>query len=484
MAERARFGTLKMRGIVWTLTAFVAGGLASGLWITSQSNWKSYLNQAYLAGFALHDTLIRDAPAPPDLRLSPVTIGDLSDQGTPITPEFGPRTYVTSVSILTDPILTLGGRRIQLRIVSPDLQYPVADLPPADASNTASKVADVARLLASLCSEPVVFARVDQGAWLRVHGDDVWGCAAAPRDLRLLALAVGICGLLICISLVAETAGHFAQFTDTLRLYGRTRGRAPLPEEGPEELQSLAKTLNAYLETEQDRLHKRALVLSGVSHDLGTPATRLRLRTALIDDAELRQKLETDIDLMTGMIESVLTYTRAEISAEDPVELSLTSVVQAVVADYDDVGKPVRFMPAEARSVERSRTLFAAAPGSLMLPSEEARRVLITARPVALRRAIGNLVDNALKYGRRAAVSVHANSGEAAIIVEDEGTTMSEDMLDRLTKPFLRGENAGLTDGVGLGLTIVSTIAQQHGGALTFERVPTGLRAILTIRRA
>ena len=101
-----------------------------------------------------------------------------------------------------------------------------------------------------------------------------------------------------------------------------------------------------------------------------------------------------------------------------------------------------------------------------------------------MRRAISNLIDNALKYGRRAAVSVEAVSGAAAVIIEDEGTSLSEVELDKLTGPFLRGENAGLVSGVGLGLTIVSTIARQHGGDLEFERVPQGLRAILKISRA
>lgn len=83
------------------------------------------------------------------------------------------------------------------------------------------------------------------------------------------------------------------------------------------------------------------MVLSAVSHDLGTPATRARLRIALIEDEELREKLERDIDQMTHMIDSILNYTRSELSAERPRRLSLRALISAIVDDYQDLGHPV-----------------------------------------------------------------------------------------------------------------------------------------------
>lgn len=483
MTERRAIDTLRGRGLFWTIGALATGVLASWLWMSSQSAWQNHLNRAYVSGLTLYQALVYQSPTPDGVSIRQMRPEELWPGNDPVSPGFRARFYVTSVSILTGPENTLVGSRLQLQIVSEDLRYPVADIPTDDARTPAQKAGGLTRLLASYCTEPTVYARLDEGTWNRVDGSGIWGCAAAPSDLRLLALIVFGVGVAVWMSLATETAAQFTRFARALGAQGRFGRRETLPEEGPQELRDIAAIVNDYVGAERERLQKRALVLSGVSHDLGTPATRLRLRTALIGDEELRSRLESDIDQMTGMIESVLTYTRAEISTEEVVKLSLTALVESVVADYADVGKPVTLRDVRPRTVGKTHSVFGGS-GRLELSGEDARRVLIMARPLSLRRAISNLIDNALKYGRRAAVSVEADSGAAAVIIEDEGTSLSEVELDKLTGPFLRGENAGLVSGVGLGLTIVSTIARQHGGDLEFERVPQGLRAILKISRA
>ena len=106
------------------------------------------------------------------------------------------------------------------------------------------------------------------------------------------------------------------------------------------------------------------------------------------------------------------------------------------------------------------------------------------ARPVALRRAVSNLIDNALKYGRRATVSVSFDANWAIVIVEDEGGGSTASDMERLLEPFERGENTHNITGYGLGLTIVATVAHQHGGKVEFEDGHTGVRAKLLLRRS
>ena len=113
----------------------------------------------------------------------------------------------------------------------------------------------------------------------------------------------------------------------------------------------------------------------------------------------------------------------------------------------------------------------------------ENHHLLVKAKPLSLQRAITNLIDNALKYGRRATLFLETSSESITLIVEDEGTNVSEDLLEYLKQPFLRGQNIGFTKGTGLGLTIVSTIAEQHGGNLSFEKSKVGIRAKFTILR-
>jgi signal transduction histidine kinase len=262
----------------------------------------------------------------------------------------------------------------------------------------------------------------------------------------------------------------------------RRPGGGAFPVEGPEELRRMVAAVNDYLAEERARLETRALVLSGVSHDLGTPATRLRLRTALIGDDALRARFESDIGAMTGMIEQVLTYTRAEIGAEPVRELSLTALVESVVADWQDTGRPVTYQPPEPPALETRPGLFGAGEPA-RVTVDAARRVLMRGRPLALQRALGNLIDNALKYGRRATVRVLASADQAVIEVQDEGHALTPEDLARLTDPFARGANAGLAPGVGLGLTIVTTIAAQHGGTLEYDQRPGGLCARLVLAR-
>ncbi|MGJ8627529.1 MAG: sensor histidine kinase [Sulfitobacter sp.] len=483
MANLPILNSLRAKGIALCLGALSAGVTAGWLWTSSQAAWQAYQDRAFVTGVLLFDTIHAGAPAPKDVQVMRIGHPDAAPQDIPFAATSRSQNYLTSISILLAPETPTTGSRMQLHILSPDLQYPVSTLATNTGGNPALVVGSIARVMAQLCSDPVLYARVDQGHWVRIDGHAVWGCAAAPRDNRLWAVLIAVIALGVGLSQVGTAAGQFARFSHALHARGRFGGHDPLPLEGPDELREIAQTVNEYLAIEQERLQKRAMVLSGVSHDLGTPATRLRLRTALIDDPELRGKLEGDIDQMTDMIESVLTYTRAEMSTEASVQVSLSSLVQSIVADYEDVGKPVVYVEAPKSTVEKGRSVFSGNSREVRVMHDDARRVLVFARPVLLRRAITNLIDNALKYGRRAKVSVVATSTSASIMVEDAGTTLPEEAMARLVEPFKRGENAQLVEGLGLGLTIVSTIARAHGGTLVFERSTQGLRAILRIGR-
>jgi signal transduction histidine kinase len=299
----------------------------------------------------------------------------------------------------------------------------------------------------------------------------------------LAAAILLICAMVLIVQ-IDETSALFSRFSTALKRQGRLGGHHTFDSKGPTELREVIQTVNGYLGLEREKLAKRAMVMSGVSHDLGTPATRLRLRAALIEDAELRQRLEGDIDQMTNMIEGVLTYTRSEIDSEETTQISLTSLVEAVCADYADVGRPVVFEQSPDDEIDATGSVFNARARPATMLSEDARRVLVYARPMSMQRAVTNLIDNALKYGRRASVSVHATSTNATILVEDEGNALSAAQLEALTGPFLRGENSDYIEGTGLGLTIVSTIATQHQGSLSFEQTSTGVRARLEIKRS
>ena len=469
---------LRSLALLWVALAMVAASAATALWLRSTHAWSDHLATAYATGLLAYEALRTGQNTHPDLHVTPLSDADaiLAETGKFERIAGTPQpAYVTVLSLQNAE----GG--LQIGAVSDVLRYPVADLQTDAASTASAQLAALTRLFATYCSDPILFARYGNGTWQQVDGRAIWGCAAAPRDLRLLAVLVGLVAVAALVTLIGNTTQAFDAFAQAFR-NRRFGGPDSYETNGPSELRDIVDALNAFLEAERRQLANRAAVLSSVSHDLGTPATRLRLRTALIQDEELRRKLDSDIDSMTGIIESALTYTRAEMNAEAPRQLSLTSLVETIVSDYQDVGEPVSLVPPRDVVVQGGQSLFMSRRGQSVVTT--GRQVIISGRPVALERAITNLIDNALKYGRSASIAIETDARTATIVVEDEGAeTLARD-VEALIGPFERGDNTRFIDGHGLGLSIVATIAALHNGALTFENSASGLQARLSIQRA
>lgn len=466
------------------LASLLLGAFSFGLWATSTANWRSHGNQAYDAGVTLYYAMQNGTAPPEGMSIKLLTAADSSQalagsfrqiEGAP------PTARITIVPISPDAANQITGASFSMAILSPDLTYRLADLPHRDGQTGAETLGAVTRQLATYCSDPFIVARMGSADWVEVDGNNVWGCDAAPNDNRMLAAMIGIVGTGILMTIALNLPSTFSAFAAQLRNRRRVGGPARYEAQGPQELREIVSAVNSYLEVEREQLVSRAAVLSGVSHDLGTPATRLRLRAALIEDADLRRKFETDIDSMTGIIESVLTYTHAEMGAEEPRKLSLNALLEAIVANYQDVGRSVTLREAKDVIFEGGQSIFMSRKGFGIVPNE--RDTVIVGRPVSLERAITNLIENALKYGRRATVSLDTDADTATVTIEDEGSDSSAAEIESLLAPFQRGPNTTTIDGHGLGLTIVATIAKQHGGELTFEDTARGVSAQFSLKR-
>ena len=478
--------SLKSRAIVWVISAMVIGGTATAVWMHSQTKWDHHLAQSYFTGLALHDTLSESAKIPDGLIITQLTgaHAQLATAGLfEKLPNVSATDQITQLSLATTAQNGEMISRINVAVVSADLKYPVAKMQQESPVSAGGKLASLLRMLTTYCSDSTLFIQYSDGPWLRVAGTSIWGCAAAPMDLRLAGLALVVISLGILISLIIATSSAFQNFAATLAGRGLFRNADSYDLTGPDELQTMIATINDYQEAEQESLAKRATFLSGVSHDLGTPATRLRLRTESIADRELQRKMHADIDQMTKMIESVLSYTQSEMRIEELRQISLMSLVEAVVANYQDAEQPVQYSEAETPQIAARTILFNSAPTALSTKVVQQHGVVIQARPISLQRALTNLIDNALKYGRKADVSIEANSKAAQIHIKDYGDAMTAESLDNLTRPFDRGNNAENVAGYGIGLAIASTIAAQHGGDVKFQNWAQGIRATLTLPR-
>jgi signal transduction histidine kinase len=223
----------------------------------------------------------------------------------------------------------------------------------------------------------------------------------------------------------------------------------PLAEEGVREIREATRAFN----TMQDRLLRyldsRTSVLAGMSHDLRTPLTRMRLRLESISDAHLRARFGADMDEMENLVEGALALFEGLQDEEAFEALDVNALLATIVAEYTEVGASVSL--------------------------EGAALDLLDAKPHALKRCLTNLIDNASKFGKRAMIRV--DDGEALVIgVSDEGPGIPEESLERAFEPFYRVESSRSRDtgGTGLGLSIARDIAQAHGGALTLRNRPEG----------
>jgi two-component system osmolarity sensor histidine kinase EnvZ len=210
------------------------------------------------------------------------------------------------------------------------------------------------------------------------------------------------------------------------------------------------------------QIQQRTMMLSGVSHDLRTPLTRLRLGLSLLDDEEA-EPLTRDVDEMQRLLDSFLDFARSD--AGDAMErVDPASIVRDLVADFTRIGLAVTLQPGSGP------------------------QVTIPMRPAAIRRALDNLVGNALRYGNKAHIAVHVTDRAIRYVVEDDGPGIPADQHDDAIRPFTRLDAARNQDkgaGVGLGLAIVADIARSHGGVLRLSASDTlgGLKAELVLAR-
>jgi two-component system osmolarity sensor histidine kinase EnvZ len=206
----------------------------------------------------------------------------------------------------------------------------------------------------------------------------------------------------------------------------------------------------------------RTMMLSGVSHDLRTPLTRLRLGLSLLDEAEAAPLLR-DVDDMQQLVDAFLDFARSD--AADSLEPTIPStLVEGVISDAARAGQ------------------------SVTLAGIEGDQVAVGLRPLAMRRALENLIGNALRYGTKAEVGVSVTEKAVRFWVEDDGPGIPPDQYEAAISPFVRLDPARNQDkgsGVGLGLAIVADVARTHGGMLRLGRSERlgGLKAEIVLGR-
>lgn len=297
-------------------------------------------------------------------------------------------------------------------------------------------------------------------------GEDIVFRAPAPRGgpplPRQLFLELAVLTLVLGIVLYAMTrtiTRPLAELARAADAMGRGAQIAPLQERGARELKGATRAFNSMQERLNRYLDSRTRVLAAMSHDLRTPLTRLRLRVESIDDETLRQRCAEDVDEMARMVRGALGVFRGLNDEEQSGPIDINTLAGELQRQYAEIG--------------------------IRLPVTGRADAPFIGKPLALKRCLSNLIDNALQYGTHAAVEVE-DGAQLTIRVTDEGPGIPADALDQVFEPFFRLESSRnrATGGTGLGLSIARDIAQAHGGSLTLDnRAEGGLAAILTLPR-
>jgi signal transduction histidine kinase len=303
--------------------------------------------------------------------------------------------------------------------------------------------------------------KLSDGTWLNMQVR-----LLPPRpwhsETFLVAFAVmTVTAALLTLWAVRRLTRPVRALADAADRLGRDVNAPPLPERGPAEVARAAHAFNTMAERIRRFVGDRTQMLAAIGHDLRTPITRLRLRAEFMEDDEQRRKMLADLDEMEAMVAATLAFARDDAAAEPSVPLDLAALSRTVLDEASDL-RP-----------ELAERITYSGP----------ERLVVQARPVALKRALANLVGNALAYGGAARLTLTAGE-QVRLEVADDGPGIPPEQLEAVFQPFrrLEGSRNRETGGTGLGLPIARNILRAHGGDVVLRNGPDcGAVAVATM---
>lgn len=305
----------------------------------------------------------------------------------------------------------------------------------------------------------VVSVRMDSGEWLNVevhaHKFEVIGDQlVSTLRIILFFLLVGAAALF----LIRRLTRPLSKLTEAVSSFGGDLKVEEINEAGPVDIRKAIRSFNTMQREVRDEVTRRTQMLAAVGHDIRTPLTGLRVKAELIEDEDTREDIIASIRKMERITESALDYVRGESRSEPKQNVDLRALIESECSEFEELGETVTFSGNQP--------------------------IHYSCRPVALGRAIRNLIDNAVKYGGSAAVELIKGDDTIEIRVLDEGPGIPDEQMSGAFDPFARLSQARESEkgGFGLGLSIAKAIIDGHDGTLNLEsNTPMGLIAVIKL---
>jgi len=280
----------------------------------------------------------------------------------------------------------------------------------------------------------------------------------APSSARIFALWITLPGLLlitIAIIFLKNQTRPIVNLARAAESFGKGEFIKEFRPSGAREIRQAAYEFDRMRKRITIHLNQRSEMLSGISHDIRTPLTRLKLQLALLKQQDLAKKMSGDIEEMERMLNEYLEFSRHQ-KNEETEKVDLNNIIEDVVAKYEN--KQINV------SIEKNLD--------------------INIRPNSIKRCLTNLIDNGLSYGKKVEIFCNKTRKNILILVDDDGPGIDENEYQNVMKPFYRidksrGQNKS---GVGLGLSIANDIIRSHGGVISLEKSPlNGLRVKISL---
>ena len=303
-----------------------------------------------------------------------------------------------------------------------------------------------------------VSMQLGDGSWMAIEASQIRSLPFPLIDFLVRVVPISAVCLLLALFVIRGFMRPITRLAAAAERLGIEGSVSMLKEAGAPEMRAAARAFNAMQLRLRRLIDDRTQMLAAISHDLKTPITRLRLRAEFIDDPALQEKMLAVLAEMEAIVASTLAFARSDARSESCDSVDLADMLQSLVEARADSGAVAAY--------------------------EGPAHLTVKARPVALRRALGNLIDNAIKYGASAHIALKTEARQAVVEIEDEGPGIPEDQLELVFRPYYRLESSRSreTGGVGLGLSIARAVIRADGGEVTLaNRAHGGLSARITL---